>query len=303
MITPATLIALSLFSTPAAAPAMATLPAAVAAEPNFGSIVADRSPAMVGVKFIASIEFRGQTQEVEGEAMALMIDAKGLLVVSGSEVGQRKGMSATLKEIKILIGDDTEGVPAKLIGRDSELDLAWLRIEKPADKGYSAIDAAKSATPKLGDTLVGVDRMSKYFDHAPVAFTTTVGGITKKPRTLLIPSGGMVLGVGLPIFNAGGEFVGMSVIQSANADSEDGMNSRSQDRMSYFDRGLKILPAAEIASATARAIEAEKSGKGVGMDEPKKEGDGEKKDEAKPADEKKPEAPKDEPKKEPVKKD
>lgn len=297
MLTPAALIALSLLNAPAAAPALAGAAAVHGAEPNLSTIVSDRSPAMVGVKFIASVDFRGQTQEIEGEAMALMIDPKGLMVVSGNEIGQAKGMAAALKEVKILIGDDTEGVPAKLIGRDSELDLAWLRIEKPSDKGYSSIDPTKSGSPKIGDQLVGIDRMSKYFDRAPVAFNTTVGGITKKPRTLYIPSGGMVLGVGLPFFTPGGEFVGMSVIQSANADSEEGMGSRSRERMSYFDRGLKILPAAEIVAATGRAIEAEKSGKGVGMDEPKKDADPaapeDKKDEPKPED----------PKKDPAKKD
>jgi hypothetical protein len=276
--------------------------ASVAAEPNYGTIVSDRSPAMATVKFVVSFDAGGQSQEIEGEAMALMIDPKGLLVMSGVEIGQRRGMSATPKEIKVLLGEDTEGVAAKLIGRDSELDLAWLRIEKPADKGYSAIDPAKSAKPVVGETVVGVDKMSKYFDHASVAFPMVVGGVTKKPRELFIPAT-QLSWVGLPFFNASGAFVGMSVIQMPNADSEDGMRSRNGERLTPFDRGFKILPASEIAAATARAVEAEKSGKGVGMDE-KKEGGDEKKDEAKPTDEKKPEAPKtDEPKKEPVKKD
>ena len=290
------LVALSL-SSPAVmtgAETGAAVPAIRAAEPNFGTIVADRSPAMANIKFVLSVEFGGQSQEIEGEAMALMIDSKGLMVMSGSEIGSRRGMTATPKGIKVLIGDDTEGVPAKLIGRDSELDLAWLRIEKPSDKGYSSIDLSKGATAKTGDTLVGLDRMGKYFDHAPVAMTTTVGGVTKKPRTLYIPSGGLVLGVGLPFFTVGGEFVGMSVVQMPNADSEDDMGSRRGERQSYFDRGLKLLPAAEIVSATARAVDAEKAGKGVGMDEPKPE---EKKDEPKA------DAPKDAPKKEDPKKD
>jgi hypothetical protein len=273
MLTASALIALSLMGTSTLGVGSSSAPAFVAqpATPNFNTIVSDRSPAMANIKFVVSVEFGGQSQEVEGEAMALMIDPKGLLVMSGSEIGSRKGMTVTPKEIKVLIGDDTEGVLAKLIGRDSELDLAWLRIEKPADKGYSAIDPAKAATAKVGDTLVGLDRMGKYFDHTPVAMTTTVGGVTKKPRTLYIPSGGLVLGVGLPFFTPSGEFVGVSVVQMPNADSEDDMQSRTRERLSYFDRGLKVLPASEIASATARAVEAEKAGKGVGMDAKKDE--------------------------------
>jgi S1-C subfamily serine protease len=301
MFTAASLVALSLMgastlaggSAPAAAQRVET---ARAAEPNYASIMADRSPAMALIKFILTVDAGGQSQDIEGEAMAVMIDPKGLLVMCGAEIGQAKGMSATPKELKVCIGDDTEGVLAKLVGRDSELDLAWLRIEKPADKGYSAIDPSKAATPKVGDTLVGLERMGKYFDRAPVVFTTMVGGITKKPRELFIPSPGgstQFMFIGTPYFSAGGEFVGLSVIQRPNADSEDGMNSRVRERLTRFDQGFKILPAAEIVSATARAVEAEKAGKGVGMDEAKPE---EKKDAA-PADKK------DEPKKEPVKKD
>jgi len=287
MLTPTlALLALSLSgpaTVTAGAETAAAVPAQRAAEPNYASIVADRAPAMALIKFIITFDAGGQSQDVEGEAMALMIDPKGLLVMSGAEIGQRKGMSANPKEIKVCIGDDTEGVLAKLIGRDSDLDLAWLRIEKPADKGYSALDLSKAATPKLGDTLVGLDKMGKYFDHAAVAFTTMVGGVTKKPRTLYIPSpgGGMeMMFVGIPFFTTGGELVGMSVVQMPNADSEDGMNSRVRERLTRFDRGFKILPASEIASATTRAVEAEKGGKGVGMDEPKPE---EKKDDAEPA--------------------
>lgn len=297
MFTAASLIALSL-TAPASVMtgAEAARPALRAAEPNYTSIIADRAPALALIKFIVSFEQGGQSRDIEGEAMAVMIDPKGLLVMSGAEIGQRKGMSATPKEIKVCIGEDTEGVLAKLVGRDSELDLAWIRIEKPSDKGYTIIDPSKAATPKIGDTLVGLDRMGKYFDRAPVVFNTMVGGITKKPRELFIPAPGAgleMMFIGTPFFTTGGEFVGMTIIQMPNADSEDGMNSRARERLTRFDQGFKILPAAEIVSATARAVEAEKSGKAIGMEEPKKE-----ETPAAPADKK------DEPKKdEPMKKD
>ena len=262
------LIALSLAG-PTALISPAAVPVALV-EPSLSTVIADRSPAMGVVKFVVSFDAGGQTQEIEGEAMALMIDPKGLMVMSGIEIGQRKGASATPKEIKVLLGDDTEGVNAKLIGRDSELDLAWLRIEKPSEKGYTAIEIGKGAKTAVGDSLIGLDKMGKYFDRTPVAFTTVVGGITKKPRELVIPST-PVTWVGLPFFNSSGAFVGMSAVQMPNADSDDEMQSRARERLTTFDRGIKIIPAAEIVSATTRAVEAEKAGKGVGMEEKKEE--------------------------------
>jgi S1-C subfamily serine protease len=242
-----------------------------AGDSPIATVATKKAPAMVSVKFMMSISGMGQDQEREAEAAGLLIDDKGLVLVSNLEIGgalQRGQPSAQAKDIKVLIGDDTEGVPAKVIGRDTELELAWIQLEKPADKALAFVDLSKGAAVSVGQELVGLDRMNKYYDRAIVGFTTTVGGLAKKPRNLIIPSGGKIEWIGVPVFTGAGEFVGLSVVQPMNADEED-QGMRNPGRMSSFDRGLKIMPAAEIAAATTRALEAAKSGKGLGMEEPK----------------------------------
>src|SRR5262245_27797246 len=82
-------------------------------------LVADKSPALVTIKFVLKIKFGGHEQENENEITGIMLDAKGLILCSSQQIGgispvmQRaaaaQGMgdiSATPTDVKVLIGDD-----------------------------------------------------------------------------------------------------------------------------------------------------------------------------------------------------
>lgn len=135
----------------------------VATQDGIAKVIAERAAALVTVKFVLAVEGGpGGENELEAEAGGLMIDGTGLVLVSNLEMGGSPGRQrarAQAKNIKVLVGDDTEGVDAKLIGRDSELELAWVQIDTPADKAYAAVDLAKGATGKdagvVGDAGVG----------------------------------------------------------------------------------------------------------------------------------------------------
>lgn len=260
-------------ATPTAAPA-----AMLADTSPVAAIAAKHGSALVTVKFLMVF---GEN-EAEREAGGIVIDPKGLILVSNLEMGgaPRGRESAQAKEIKVLIGDDTQGLPAKLIGRDSELELAWVQLDTPADKPLAALDTSKTTMPAMGDAIVGLDRMNKYYDRALAGFSINVAAIAKKPRTLIIPATS-VPWVGLPFFSASGEFAGISVVQQIGGDDEDGGAGRNVGRVAGFDRSFKLLPASEIAGATARAIEAHKAGKELGADETPAKPEGEAKPEGK----------------------
>ena len=239
-----------------------------AEESAIATVLSKHAGSVVTVKFLLAM----QENEREAEAGGLVIDPAGLILVSNLEIGGSIGRgreSAQAKEIRVLIGDDTQGLPAKIIGRDTELELAWVQLDKPAEKPLAFVDPAKGVTVKVGDELVAIDRMNKYYDRVAVGLEFYVGGLTTKPRNLIIPSGGPLQWIGLPVFSEGGGFVGVSVVQPVGGDEDEPMAQRNMGRVSPFDRGLKVLPAAEVASATARAIEAHKSGKELGAEEAK----------------------------------
>jgi S1-C subfamily serine protease len=246
-------------------------PAVGAEAKDYERLLAEKSPALVTVKFLLKVSMGGAfagggNQESETEVTGVMMDPKGLVLCSNTQLGGFAGMmrrmmgsrggdiTATPTDIKVLIGDDTEGVEAKILGRDSELDLAWIQIDKPAKEAYAHVDFSKAAKPKVGEALFTIRRLSKFFDRSTVIEEGRVGGTTSKPRELYVPvpANSLQLGLGLPCYVTNGQVIGVAVVQVAETDgSEAGMMammSSMQDTMSGF-----LLPAETVLKATARA--------------------------------------------------
>lgn len=221
------------------------------------AFVAARSPSLVTVKFVMKIKMGGNDREQEGEVTAVMIDPKGIVLCSNTQLGgisamMRRMMQSDIRvtpsELKVLIGDDTEGIDAELVARDSELDLAWVRIKDPGDKTFDAVDLADSETAKIGQRIMTVRRMSRFFARTIVLGEGRVAGIAKKPRELYIPDGNVGAALGLPIYAANGKILGVTIIQMPDS-ADMGGPSRFQDAAA-----LVILPAADVAKATKRAL-------------------------------------------------
>ena len=166
-------------------------------EADYEALIAKRAPAIVTIKFVLKMDFGGFGDgEHEQEVTGIMIDPSGLVLASNNGLGGLLGamqsmtggstlqMSIKPEKIRVLAGDDTVGVDAKLIARDTELDLAWVKVDKAPDKPYDSVDFAKGATPKIGDRLYTVMREGKFFDRVPVVMETRLGGIAQKPRHL-----------------------------------------------------------------------------------------------------------------------
>ncbi len=245
---------------------------AIAAEAiPYDKFLAERGPMLVTVKFVLKVSMGsmfGGDEETDTEITGVMIDAKGLVLCSNTQLGGFIGMlksmmgsmggemSATPTDLKVLVGDDTEGRDAELIARDTELDLAWVRIKEPGEKEYAYVDFAKSAKPAIGDTVISIRRLGKFFARSAVVAEGRIGGTTSKPRELLIPTGGLAGGLGAPVFDASGKPVGVMVMQAPEAEDSGGnpmamlgRMSGMQDMMSGF-----LLPADIVVKATERAL-------------------------------------------------
>lgn len=238
-------------------------------EADYEKLLGDKSPAIVTVKFLLKMKSNWGDHESEQEAPGVMLGSDGLVMCANSHFGggswmRSAGVTATPSALKVLIGTDTEGVEATIVARDTELDLAWLRIKEAGDKKFAGIDLQKSAAPVLGERLYCVTRLGKYFDRIAVVGEMRMGGSTTKPRQLYIPSGGNGA-AGLPVFNARGELVGVSIAQAPEEEDESGSG------------GILILPADKAWKATERAL-ATVSGEDE-QGEGKRAGEGEVKDE------------------------
>ena len=241
-------------------------------EEAFQNLVSQRGPALVKVRFLLKIQLGGAlasmgNQEAEQEVGGLMIEPDGLILVSNTQFGgftslMRKlagdaanDITAIPTDIKVLIGDDTEGVEAKLLARDSELDLAWLKITEPAAEPYEHVKITESAKPVRGQDLLAMYRMGKFFDRVLMVTKINIGAMTTRPRNLYLSNGlSDATSMGVPIFTLDGKFVGVSILQFPDADAADDSPFSPFGSLGDVTNGL-ILPAEQIVKATERAME------------------------------------------------
>jgi len=241
---------------------------------KLASIVDKHSGAYVTVKFVLKMSMPnmwggGGDQENETEVTGVMIDPSGLVLCSNTQLGgftamfkrymgsMGESITAVPTDIKVLVGDDTEGKEAELIARDSELDLAWVRIKEPSDAKYQSIDLSQSGELAVGQEVFAIRRLGKYFGRAVIGMDGTIAGKTVKPRQLFVPSMGVAGSYGLPVFSGDGKVLGVSVMQFPDASDSGsgpgamfGQMSQMQDSVMGF-----VLPVSEVVQATKRAQE------------------------------------------------
>jgi hypothetical protein len=236
--------------------ALAAPPAAAEPAVDYKKLIDDKAPAIVSIKFVLKMD----QGEQEDETTGVVIEPTGLILSSNFSLGgmmarMNRG-SATPTDLKVLIGDDTQGLKAKIVARDTELGLAWVQLDDPPAKPLAFIDFSSGAEAKLGDPIYLVSLMGKVFDRAPWVAEGRIGAIVKKPRPLLIPSFG-IRGIDLstPAYDAQGRAIGVTTFILPDQDDE----SQDSSGMRGITSGM-ILPASEVVAATARAKEMAKKG-------------------------------------------
>jgi hypothetical protein len=215
-------------------------------------------PTMVRVKVVMSMEspWGGEPEEEEMEVGGLLISADGQVLLTNSMMGGLYGMMGgfqmTPRDIKVLIGDDTEGLSATLVARDSDRDLCWIKLDEEPEEALPYLDLESEAVrPAVGQMVYQVKRLGEFFDRAPVINEARVTAEIQKPRELLYVSTGSVE-VGSAVVDAEGNFAGMVVTQLPGSDELEaagGFGSNFSD--SYI---WAILPPAEVAKATRDAM-------------------------------------------------
>jgi len=224
----------------------------------YSKLLAEKSPVLVTIKFVLKMQGQFGDRESEAEATGVMIDPSGLVLCGNSQLGMpafmRRFGTATPTDLKVLVGDDTEGLKATVLARDTELDLAWVKIKDPGDRKFAFLDLSQLHNPVLGERLFSLRRMAKYFDRATTMSEGRLSGRTRKPRELLVPSGDLSVEPGLPVFTADGHVVGVAVLQMPDDEEREGNPMAFIGVGRDISRGL-ILPAGEVARATLRARE------------------------------------------------
>jgi S1-C subfamily serine protease len=211
-----------------------------------------------------------QSSDETIEAVGTVIEPSGLLVMSlgvlnpgammtkmmgamggGGGGDQKMDITSEPTDLKMRLPDGRE-IPAKIVLRDEDLDLAFIRPATKLDKLLVAVNLADGATPALLEQVVVLSRLGRVGGWAAGAALYDIGAIIERPRTFFVlASQGATIGV--PAFLPSGRIIGLLTLRQVDA-GRPGMMSMMGGSESL---GLLpvILPAADVLEISKQAVE------------------------------------------------
>jgi hypothetical protein len=213
----------------------------------------------VTIKYRMAVEGEEQQEEENtSEVTATVLDPSGLAVCALSEVdpshrmkmmgqgGDNLKFEADVTGVQFVLGEGKE-IPGKIVLRDQDLDLAFIRPTEPQSAPFKAVDLTQSASPEVMDQLVVLGRLGEAANRSPYVAMDRITAIVTKPRTLYVAGiSTWVAGLGIPAFTLDGKVVGITVMRSipsaAGSSGEGGATSMPV-----------LLPAADVLKVAQQA--------------------------------------------------
>lgn len=206
-------------------------------------------------------------RESREEATGTVIDPTGLTVVALSNVdpmgmlqnmmggfggddgdSMKMKMESEVADVKLLGQDGTE-IPAEIVLRDKDLDLAFLRPKTAPTAPMKAIDLSSTGTVDVLDEVIAINRLGKVAGRAYAVALERICAIVRKPRLFYVPGGSATsTSLGCPAFTADGKVVGIFVMRSLKSGGEGASMFNSQGA------GMTaiLLPAEEVRKIAAQ---------------------------------------------------
>jgi hypothetical protein len=183
-------------------------------------VASDWQDAIVGVKIV----IESYDYESKIEVIGTVIEPTGLVVISLSSIDPSSlhygsESETKVKDVKITLVDATE-IPAEVVLRDRDLDLAFVRSLEPVKNALSAVDLENAAEPQLAEQIYILSRLGSASGYAPHVSICRIQSIITKPRTFYVPNFMAVLsGLGTPSFTMEGELLGIMLMRMSFAES------------------------------------------------------------------------------------
>ena len=168
------------------------------------------------------------TSDQRIQALVTVLDSSGLGVMSLTALDPSELMSAQLSrgraaainvtseqsDLRYRLPDGRE-VPVRVVLRDKDLDLAFLRPVEKLASPLTAVDAAV-VRPTAIDSVLVLQRMPELAGWQPTALFQSVQAVVDKPRMFYVLTGGPI---GAPVFDLRGQFIGIVLRFKNEADA------------------------------------------------------------------------------------
>ena len=212
-------------------------------------------------------------EENEVETLATVIDPSGLAVLSCSSIDPTRLYSGLLKKLKssgegpqvdiksdiaglTMVMSDGQEVPAKVIMRDSDLDVAFIRPAEKLTKPAAAIDISLESKPNVTDTVLVLGRLDKAEGRSPSVSLNRIEAIIALPRKVYVADSDKLLSrLGAPVFSLDGKLVGISLLRITKAADKSRMGSLLSGGMNSLGIMPVVLPAGDVSVVAKQAME------------------------------------------------
>jgi len=172
---------------------------------------------------------KSETKENKSESIASIIDPSGLTVTSlsmltggedlfsdsseaasGGGEGDKFTTSTDIKSVKMILADGKE-LPAQVVFRDKDLDLAFIRPLKKPDAPLPALDLAQAGDPQLLERILCLTRLGPVADRGILISFGEINAVITKPRKFYVSISAE--DIGAPIFALDGKLVGIFALR------------------------------------------------------------------------------------------
>lgn len=226
-----------------------------------------------------SMSFMGQErkQETRSETTATLIDPSGLCVISLSAIDPSTALSGLMNramrgagapggqikfesevvDIKLLMADGTE-LPAEVVLRDKDLDLAYIRPTGKLPHSLPVVDLSGDVKPAPLDETIALNRLGTIAGRAASVSIERINAVVDKPRRFyVLGSGQGMSGVGSPVFTLDGRLIGVVLIRSVPPEGAASVGDMFGSATSLGIMPI-IVPAADIREGAKQALEEKK---------------------------------------------
>lgn len=208
------------------------------------------------LKMTASYGGESRDREYKMEIVGTVIDPSGLTVVSRSDTDTESyyedeedgyQMTSQITDAKILLTSGKE-IPVKVVLRDKDLDLAFLRPIQKQSTPLACVDLKDSVKADMLDQVIIVSRLGKVANRTTTACFERIEAVVEKPRKVYsISMTGMGGSYGSPVFLMNGKLIGLVLNKSLPGSGG----------YSYYEQSSMpiVLPAEDILTVAAQAPE------------------------------------------------
>ncbi len=224
-------------------------------------VLAKWGPAVVSIRLTVKMRMSSEGRQVDEEESTqeirgTVIDPSGLAVCSLAEadpshifaaMGQSQGYQwdVDITGVKMRLPDGKE-IPAKVVLRDQDLDLAFIRPEKKPEQPLTAVDLKDAAEAQVLEEIVLVGRLGEAANRVSYVSLDRVSAIMQKPRKWYVPGiAGHGFEKGCPVFTPTGKIIG--ILLNRLVPSQGGGMGNGPNWVAV------ILPAADVAEVAQQA--------------------------------------------------